>query len=715
MKEKAIERNNEIATAMQIIIQIIDEYSTFDTSTKDSLFMRKHEAKLLLEQIEHKTFTVSVVATVKAGKSTFLNALLGDEYLPTSNVPETSSVLYIKHNKENTYLQKNSEKIFGQKQILDEIKSRNKLFREAGIDTIEKYTLYIPYSKLENIEGVNFQFVDTPGPNEAGNIQIKKQVEKILNIADVIVYLLDYTKLNTNDENNLFDEMKTIRSDLFLNAKDRLFFVINKIDSINTNSLPLDETIEFIKNGLKRLFEKDYEFKIFGVKAELALLARMIKNSNFDRIDDLGKKAYGFGWQEDYDIEKKNELLKDYLDKTIQDSGLLTLEDKIIDYIVNNSESLFFKSIVDKSIRIIDETENLLKLKRELSKKSDKEIKEMAERLRSKVNSIEKELEKIDNIVNNFSKEVQNEIKTTFDDFEKHISKLIDSILNYKKNNDKDEKSKLSKCLENFADSGSDVAFDFLSPGKTQTEKNRNKKIGKDIYKLCKASLKLIMNTANIFTNSVRPDEAREKINELNKAISNIVITEFGTIREDLEIVISNKNNQINNELEIIIKKANRDFFGYLNNEFGSDLFKEANIELPTVDSLQISNDYDSFLNKKYEKEGCRWDFWNRRDILVEVSIKQYELISWWKRNILKEKNVSLKTVIDYIDSSIFFRIKNIKNVFNDIARDYILMIDSQCYNINDEAQKNKQNEQLLDESIEKLELLEKKITEENI
>jgi small GTP-binding protein len=434
MKERLIERNNEISGAMRTVIKIIEDYTSIETGANGIFLMKTKEAKLLLEQIEHKTFSVAVIATVKAGKSTFLNALLGNEYLPTSNVPETSSVLYIKHNKKDTYLQKNSKKIFGQKQIQEAIKERNRIFRESGIDTIEKYTLYIPYSKIENVEGINFQFIDTPGPNEAGAAGIKNQVEDILSIADVIVYLLDYTKLNTDDENKLFDEIKTIRNDLFLNAKNRLFFVINKIDAINTNSLPLDKTIDFVKDCLSHVFETNTEYKIFGIKAEQALLARMIKNGNLDRIDDLGQKALGsFGWQDGNGLQNKQKLLADLLDLIINDSGLINLEDNIIDYIVNNSESLFYKSIVEKSLKIITETENLLLYKRELSKKSEQNIKELSERLENKVKNIEKGLQEIDIIVKNFSKEILDGIKKNFDDFEKYISRLIDSLCNYKK------------------------------------------------------------------------------------------------------------------------------------------------------------------------------------------------------------------------------------------------------------------------------------------
>ena len=105
-----MERNRTIFNAMGELLIVIDNYSTIDASIREGMKMKINETKNLINQIENKTFTVAVVATVKAGKSTFLNALLGNEYLPTSNVPETSNILYIKHTKGDTYLQRNSEK-----------------------------------------------------------------------------------------------------------------------------------------------------------------------------------------------------------------------------------------------------------------------------------------------------------------------------------------------------------------------------------------------------------------------------------------------------------------------------------------------------------------------------------------------------------------------------------------------------------------------------
>ena len=85
---------------------VLNEYkSKMSFSTNDDLL---EIIDSVIKQIDNKTFTVSVIATIKAGKSTFLNALLGNEYLPSSNVPETSNLLFIR-NSEEILLQKNKE------------------------------------------------------------------------------------------------------------------------------------------------------------------------------------------------------------------------------------------------------------------------------------------------------------------------------------------------------------------------------------------------------------------------------------------------------------------------------------------------------------------------------------------------------------------------------------------------------------------------------
>lgn len=44
-----------------------------------------------------KCFNVALVALCKSGKSTFLNAMMGRDFLPSHNVPETACIVRVKH------------------------------------------------------------------------------------------------------------------------------------------------------------------------------------------------------------------------------------------------------------------------------------------------------------------------------------------------------------------------------------------------------------------------------------------------------------------------------------------------------------------------------------------------------------------------------------------------------------------------------------------
>ncbi|EFJ51098.1 hypothetical protein VOLCADRAFT_103740 [Volvox carteri f. nagariensis] len=72
---------------------------------------------------------------------------------------------------------------------------------------------------LVALEGYGPEFgrvtlLDTPGPNEAGEEQLKHQVERLLEGVDCVLYLLDYTKLKTAEEECLFRRLRAINPQL---------------------------------------------------------------------------------------------------------------------------------------------------------------------------------------------------------------------------------------------------------------------------------------------------------------------------------------------------------------------------------------------------------------------------------------------------------------------------------------------------------------------
>ena len=58
------------------------------------------------------------------------------------------------------------------------------------------------------------------------------QVERLLEGVDSCVYLLDYTKLKTQEEADLLKRLRNINPQLFSRLSQRLFFVVNKADTV---------------------------------------------------------------------------------------------------------------------------------------------------------------------------------------------------------------------------------------------------------------------------------------------------------------------------------------------------------------------------------------------------------------------------------------------------------------------------------------------------
>eukprot|EP00198_Chlamydomonas_reinhardtii_P007707 XP_001697044.1 predicted protein [Chlamydomonas reinhardtii] len=101
--------------------------------------------------------------------------------------------------------------------------------------------------------------LDTPGPNEAGEEQLKHQVERLLEGVDCVLYLLDYTKLKTAEEEGLFRRLRAINPQLVARLSSRLFFIVNKVDACETSE------------GL----DPD---QVLLLSARNALLARLVRN-----------------------------------------------------------------------------------------------------------------------------------------------------------------------------------------------------------------------------------------------------------------------------------------------------------------------------------------------------------------------------------------------------------------------------------------------------
>lgn len=219
-----------------------------------------------------KTKNILVMATMSAGKSTVLNALLGDDLLHSGNEATTSTImrLHTKHSSEFGAISYCSDKLPINREILvnDEIlRIWNKDDRVHHIDVFTKMTdLHKKKSQT------NLVYIDTPGPNNSQDISHQELLDSALanNNINVILYILNCSQLATNDDYELLTKLHKYISQ---NKGTQVIFILNKVDVLD------EESGELISSIIKstKLYLEDSGFKhpvIIPLMAKMALVAK---------------------------------------------------------------------------------------------------------------------------------------------------------------------------------------------------------------------------------------------------------------------------------------------------------------------------------------------------------------------------------------------------------------------------------------------------------
>ena len=357
------EFGNKISTTKKLYERAVEivsrEISEENAKAEEILERLRHFQK----QCKDQTFQIAVMAILKSGKSTFLNSLLGDEFLPMSNVAETYVPVKIIHSDNAKGLltfEKNIVK--GAENIREFLKETNKEKRKDGFKYEVDYLLSAAFRVLEEkqMTDIKFEVLDTPGFGEAvTEITAIKSLDEsnadIFEKISAVIYLLDYTKLKTNDEDEVLKKLTKMRPDFLEKICDRLFFVINKIDEEDRNSLPPKEVINYVYELVKNKVPNILRQHLFTVSANRALLSRLILNGNASpKIKkDFEKIAFGFDETEVDELrytEKANKMLAV--------SNILEIENNIINYIFENRSRIFIEGLQDNLKRLLQEFKN---------------------------------------------------------------------------------------------------------------------------------------------------------------------------------------------------------------------------------------------------------------------------------------------------------------------------------------------------------------------
>ncbi len=206
------------------------------------------------ESLQHKSaepMQIAIIGQFSSGKSTFLNALLGQDILPTGITPITSKVCKICYGEDYILeiLYKDGNK------VLQNVDFLHKLTRENS-KNIDHFCLYAPLLLLREIN-----FLDTPGFNSQ-NAEDTHTTLKILENVDGIIWLTLIDNAGKNSEKMLLKEFSAHfaqKSLCVLNQKDRL-----------KNEEEIQRSVNYAQSAFDGIFSA-----VIPISARTALKARL--------------------------------------------------------------------------------------------------------------------------------------------------------------------------------------------------------------------------------------------------------------------------------------------------------------------------------------------------------------------------------------------------------------------------------------------------------
>lgn len=266
---------------------------------------------------------IGIVATMSAGKSTLLNALMHNNILPSANQATTANIAKIYNDKNQDEFivfakDKNGELIY------NEAKATKEIVKELNQNSnVSEYKIR---GNLENLNNYSLNLVicDTPGPNNSQDDSHEKHTLELINDANkpMLLYIMNAHQLGVKDDKYLLEKIaEKLEENQLTQSKDRFIFVLNKIDSFDPEN---GESVEdFLQNAKKYLESlKIPNPRIFPISAEAARLARMSKKGMSLGFNDDEKRSSFIRriQREEYHLSNFAPLSKN--DKAIQDEKI---------------------------------------------------------------------------------------------------------------------------------------------------------------------------------------------------------------------------------------------------------------------------------------------------------------------------------------------------------------------------------------------------------
>ncbi|HCU3335966.1 TPA: dynamin family protein, partial [Escherichia coli] len=397
-----------------------------DSKNENRLLFDKQKALKRIEELEgeqiktaRREMVLAVVGTMKAGKSTTINAIVGQEILPNRNRPMTSVPTLIRHVPGKTEpvlhlehiqpvrnllitlqeklatpagqqvaqtLQQTGDtrelldiltddgwlknEYHGEEEIFTGLASLNDLVRLAA--AMETEFPFDEYAEVQKLPVIDVEFshlvgmdacqgtltlLDTPGPNEAGQPQMEVMMRDQLQKASAVLAVMDYTQMNSKADEDVRKELNAI-ADV---SAGRLFVLVNKFDEKDRNG----DGADAVRQKVPAMLNSDVlpASRVYPGSSRQAYLA----NRALHELRKNGTLPVDEAWVDDFVREAFGRMKKDYVCK---DSELATegatdlwecsLIDQLITEVILSSHSRAAALAVDSAAaKLMQNAENI--------------------------------------------------------------------------------------------------------------------------------------------------------------------------------------------------------------------------------------------------------------------------------------------------------------------------------------------------------------------
>ena len=412
---------------INLLRQMVEEPDVLsDSKNENRLLFDKQKALKRIEELEgeqiktaRREMVLAVVGTMKAGKSTTINAIVGQEILPNRNRPMTSVPTLIRHVPGKTepilhlehiqpvrnLLSTLQEKLatpagqqiaqtlqqtgdtcelldilandgwlkneyHGEEEIFTGLASLNDLVRLAAAMGSE--FPFDEYAEVQKLPVIDVEFshlvgmdacqgtltlLDTPGPNEAGQPQMEVMMRDQLQKASAVLAVMDYTQMNSKADEDVRKELNAI-ADV---SAGRLFVLVNKFDEKDRNG----DGADTVRQKVPAMLNSDVlpASRVYPGSSRQAYLA----NRALHELRKNGTLPVDEAWVDDFVREAFGRMKKDYVCK---DSELATegatdlwecsLIDQLITEVILSSHSRAAALAVDSAAaKLMQNAENI--------------------------------------------------------------------------------------------------------------------------------------------------------------------------------------------------------------------------------------------------------------------------------------------------------------------------------------------------------------------